>query len=148
MTLTKLNKRRFPWFTSEFPDFFGENDFFNDRFWLKNVQREPAMNIKETETAYEVELAAPGLSKEDFEIFIDNGYLNIYAEKKTESESQEENYTRKEFSYNSFKRSLMLPENVKDDEIKATYEDGVLKFGLTKMETAIETAPTKKIEIE
>ena len=148
MTLTKFNKRRFPWFTSEFSNFFGENDFFNDRFWLKNIQSEPAMNIKETDTEYQIELAAPGLSKDDFEIFIDNGYLNIYAEKETASESQEDNYTRKEFNYNSFKRSLMLPENVKEDNIKATYDEGVLKFNLTKMEKAIETAPTKKIEIE
>lgn len=148
MTLTKFNKRRFPWFPSEFSNFFDENDFFNDRFWLKKVQNEPAMNIKETENEYQVELAAPGLSKEDFEIFVDNGYLNIYAEKKTETESTEDNYTRREFSYNSFKRSLLLPENVIEEEIKATYENGVLKFNLTKAEKGLEAVPTRKIEIE
>ncbi|MFK2819281.1 Hsp20/alpha crystallin family protein [Flavobacteriaceae sp. LMIT009] len=148
MTLTKFKNRRFPWFSSEFSNFLGEDDFFNDRFWLRKVQNEPAMNIKETETEYQVELAAPGLSKEDFEIFIDNGYLNIYAEKKTETESQEDNYTRKEFSYNSFKRSLMLPENVKEDDIKVTYDKGVLKFNLIKVEKTMEGMPTKRIEIE
>ena len=148
MTLTKFKNRRFPWFSSEFSNFLGEDDFFNDRFWLRKVHNEPAMNIKETETEYQVELAAPGLSKEDFEIFIDNGYLNIYAEKKTETESQEDNYTRKEFSYNSFKRSLMLPENVKEDDIKVTYDKGVLKFNLIKVEKTMEGMPTKRIEIE
>ena len=147
MTLTKFNKKRFPWLSSEFTDFFGENDIFNDRFWLKRVQNEPAMNIKETETAYEVELAAPGLSKDDFEVFIDNGYLNIYAEKESNIENREDNYTRKEFNYSSFKRSLMLPDNVKEEEIKATYEEGVLKFNLTKAEKGIESNPVRKIEI-
>ena len=148
MTLTKFNKRRFPWFTSEFADFFGENDILNDRFWLRKVQSEPAMNIKETDNAYEVELAAPGLSKDDFEIFIDDGYLNIFAEKTSTTEDHEDNYTRKEFNYNSFKRSLMLPENVEEEEIKATYVDGVLKFNLTKMEKAIVNEPAKRIEID
>ena len=148
MTLTKFNKKRFPWFPSEFSNFFGEDDFFNDHFWLRKVQNEPAMNIKETETEYQVELAVPGLSKEDFEIFIDNGYLNIYAEKKMETENQEDNYTRKEFSYNSFKRSLMLPENIKEDEIKAAYDKGILRFNLKKVEKTIEATPTKRIEIK
>lgn len=148
MTLTKFNKRRFPWFPSEFSNFFGDDDFFNDRFWLRNVQSEPAMNIKETDHEFQVELAAPGLEKEDFEIFIDDGYLNVYAEKKTEKETEDENYKRKEFSYNSFKRSLLLPENVKEDEIKATYDNGVLKFNLMKVEKAIKATPTKHVEIE
>ncbi len=148
MTLTKFNKRRHPWFPSDFSNFFGDDDFFNDRFWMKATQKEPAMNIKETEKEYQIELAAPGLTKEDFEIFIDNGYLNIYAEKSSEAEDKKENYTRKEFNYSSFKRSLLLPENVKEEEIKATYDNGVLKFNLKKIDMVLDTPPTKKIEIE
>lgn len=147
MSLVKFNKKHRPWFPMELSNFFGDEDFFNDKFWQRHVQREPAMNVKETETGYEVELAAPGLVKDDFEISIDNGYLNIFAEKSTETEDKEDNYTRKEFSYNSFRRSLLLPENVKEEDIKATYENGVLKFNLFKKEIQVSEDP-KKIEIE
>jgi len=147
MSLVKFNEKRRPWFPTEFTNFFGDDDFFNDRFWHKHVQNEPLMNIKETDTEFQVELAAPGLNKKDFEISIDNGYLNIYAEKTIEKEEKEDNYTRKEFNFNMFKRSLMLPENVKEEEIKATYENGVLKFNLTKQEVKVLKKP-KKIKIE
>ena len=147
MSLIKFNKRRYPWFPAEFSNFFGDDDFFNDRFWQKHIQSEPAMNVRETETEYQVELAAPGLSKEDFEINIEDGYLNIFAEKSTEKEDQEENYTRKEFSYSSFKKSLILPDNVIEEEVKATYENGVLKFNLSK-KPQLNERTSKRVEIE
>ena len=147
MSLVKFNKKRRPWFASELSNFFGDDDFFNDRFWRKQILDEPAMNVKETDNSYEVELAAPGLAKEDFDVSIDNGYLIISAEKSTESEEKEDNFTRKEFSFNSFRRSLLLPEDVKEEEIKATYENGVLKFNLLKSEMETGRDP-KKIEIE
>ena len=146
MSLVKFNKKHRPWFPTELTNFFGDDDFFNDRFWQKHIQKEPAMNVKETETGYEVELAAPGLEKDDFEISIDNGHLIIFAEKSIETEDKDDQYTRKEFSYNSFKRSLLLPENVKEEDIKATYENGVLKFNLLKKEMEVPKDP-KKIEI-
>lgn len=147
MSLVKDKKRRYPWFPTEFSNFFGDDDFFNDRFWLRSTQREPAMNVKETDSEYQVELAAPGLEKEDFDITIENGYLKIKVEKSSESESHEDNYTRKEFSYNSFRRTLLLPENIMDEEVKATYHDGILKFNLKK-EMNVQEEVTKKIEIE
>ena len=147
MSLVKFNKKRRPWFPTEFTNFFGDDDFFNDRFWQRHVQKEPFMNVKETETEFQVELAAPGLTKEDFEISIDNGYLKIFAEKSMETEDKEDNYTRREFSYNSFNRSLMLPENIKEEEIKATYENGVLKFDLCKKEIKEQKDP-KKIKVQ
>ena len=147
MSLVKSKKRRYPWFPTEFSNFFGNDDFFNDRFWLQNVQKEPALNIKETDSEYQVELAAPGLEKEDFDLSIENGYLKIKVEKSSEAESHDDNYTRKEFNYNSFYRSLLLPENVTEDEIKAKYQDGILKFSLKK-ETDILESTSKKIEIE
>jgi len=101
MSLVKVKKRRLPWFPTEFSNFFGDDDFFNDKFWLNNIQDKPAMNVKETDSEYQVELAAPGLEKEDFDITIENGYLKILVEKSSESESHEDNYTRKEFNYNS-----------------------------------------------
>ncbi len=147
MTLVKFNKKRRPWFPSEITNFFGDDDFFNDRFWHKHVQNEPAMNVKETDTEFLVELAAPGLTKKDFEVSIDNGYLNIFAEKSIENEEIENDYSRREFSYNSFKRSLMLPENIKEEEVKATYENGILKFNLKKQEI-MNPKVHKKIEIK
>ena len=146
MSLVKINKKRRPWFPTEFTNFFGDDDFFNDQFWQRHVQKEPFMNVKETETEFQVELAAPGLTKEDFEISIDNGYLKIFAEKSMETEDKEDNFTRREFSYNSFNRSLMLPENIKEEEIKATYESGVLKFDLSKKEIKEHKDP-KKIKV-
>ena len=146
MSLVKFNKRRYPWLTPDFNDFFGEDDFFSNHLWPKNIQDVPAINVKETKDAFIVELAAPGLSKDDFDINIENGYLNIFVEKSSEKEEKDDDYTRKEFNYNSFKRSLLLPENVMDEEIKATYVDGVLKFNLSKKEMLVEKT-VKHIEV-
>lgn len=123
-------------------------DFFDNRFfdsdWLRN-QSLPAVNVKETDSTYEIEMAAPGLEKKDFNITTDNGVLTISSEKEEETEKKEKNYTRKEFSYSSFTRSFTLPENVKEEDIKATYENGLLKLilnkkqvGTMKMKKAIE----------
>ena len=146
-TLIKSNKTRYPWFGPEFLNFFSEDDFFNDRFWTKNIMNKPAMNIKEFEDYYLVELAAPGLNKEDFEITIDNGYLKIFVERSKEAKDEMNNYARKEFSYNSFERSLLLPENAIEEEVRAKYLNGVLKFKLTKR-LMMDEHPMKRIEIE
>ena len=108
-------------------DFFDKGDFFNDRLWLSK-RDEPAMNINETDDHYGIELSAPGFSKKDFEVTIDNGYLNISAERSISKEEEEKNYTCKEFSYNSFEKSLLLPESVKEEDIKAKYKDGIAIF--------------------
>jgi len=146
-TLVKSNKTRFPWLGPEFSNFFGEDDFFNDRFWHKNVLDKPAMNVKEKKDYFLVELAAPGLTKKDFEITINNGYLKIFVEKSSEMEDEIDNYTRKEFSYNSFERSLLLPENIIEEDVRAKYENGILKFKLNKKEI-LKEQPSKKITIE
>ncbi|RXP63576.1 Hsp20/alpha crystallin family protein [Lutibacter sp. HS1-25] len=129
------------------PDFldFNANSLLNDRVWLKKMN-EPALNIKEKKDEFEIELAAPGFSKKDFEVTIDNGCLNISAKKEISKEEKEEDYTRKEFSYNAFERSLQLPENVADEKIKAKYDNGILKFSLAKKEESKKMKP-KVIEI-
>jgi len=126
------------------PDFldFNANNLFNDRLWLKKMNQ-PALNIKETTDEFEIELAAPGYNKKDFEVTIDNGCLNISAKKE---ESKDENYSRKEFSYSSFERSLQLPDSISDEKIKAKYDNGILKFSLAKKEEAKKQKP-KVIEI-
>lgn len=111
-------------------DFF-DNDRFFDSDWFKK-QSVPAVNVKETEKSFEVEVAAPGLNKKDFKITVDNGVLTISSEKKEEKEQKEKDYTRREFSYSSFSRSFTLPENVNEDDVKANYEDGLLKLNVAK----------------
>tara|TARA_R110002012_G_scaffold160895_1_gene322886 strand:- start:41142 stop:41612 length:471 start_codon:yes stop_codon:yes gene_type:complete len=155
MSLVKFKNRRRPFGGLTTQDFFDTDDFFENQFlngssllenfWNGNLN-EPALNVKEESNKFEVELAAPGFSKKDFEVTIDNGCLNISAEKSDSKEEKDKNYTRQEFSYNSFSRSLQLPENVKEEEIKARYHDGILSFDLAKKEETKKPKP-KKIEI-
>lgn len=146
-TLVKSKKARYPWLGPEFFNFFSEDDFYNDRFWHRNIMDKPAINVKEAKDFYLIELAAPGLSKKDFEITIDDGYLKILVEKSSKKEEESDKYTRREFSYNSFERTLLLPEDVIEEEVRAKYENGILKFKLSKKET-LKEHPSKRIEIE
>ena len=133
MTLVKFKKHRLPWYDNMFTDLLGTdrlltNDFFRNDEWI------PAMNIKENDENFEIELSAPGFNKKDFEITIENGILHISAEKKVENEEIDENFTRKEFSYNSFTRSFTLPDIVDvEDKINAKYKNGILKLTLAKL---------------
>ena len=145
MSLVKFKHRRRPFRNLITSDFFNTDDFLKDRFWLNRMD-EPALNIKESDDDFEIELAAPGYSKKDFEVNIDNGYLNISAKKSSSKEEKDDDYTCKEFSYDSFERSLLLPDSIEDEKVKATYKDGILKFNLTKKEEAKKHSP-KMIEI-
>ena len=140
MNIVKRNNVLFPTLMSELfkPDWFGG---------LENYQATlPAVNIKESETGFELELAIPGKRKEDFNVEIDHDILTISLEEKSKEEKTEENYTRREFSYDAFKRSFTLPETVDSDKIKASYKDGVLFFSLPKKEEAL-PKPKRLIEI-
>ena len=108
----------------------------------------PAVNIRETQYSFEVEMAAPGMSKKDFKIELDNNLLTISSERKTENEQKQgERYTKREFSYQAFQRSFMLPKDVVDDEkIQAKYEEGVLRLNIPKKEEA-KPRPPKQIAI-
>ena len=154
MSLVKFRNRR-PFGSLITSDFFDMDDFFENRLMSRNVvgdrfwngkRGEPALNIKETDDHFEIELAAPGFTKKDFNVTIEDGCLNIEAEKSTSKEEKEEDYTRREFSYNSFERSLQLPESVKEEAIKAQYKDGILSFNLAKKEEA-KKRPPKIIQI-
>ena len=145
MSLVKFRKSPLEnLFTPDFLD-FNTNNLFNDRLWLRKMN-EPALNIKETKDEFEIELAAPGYDKKDFEVTIDDGCLNISAKKEETKEKKGENYTRKEFSATSFERSLQLPDSIANEKIKAKYENGILKFSLAKKEEAKKQKP-KVIEI-
>lgn len=133
-TLINSNHNRFAELPSAFDDFSLLRNLFQQGV-SKPVSSLPSVNVKETDVAYELELAAPGLSKDDFKIDIDGKTLSVSAEKEVKKEQQEESYTRKEFSYSSFKRSFNLPERViETNKITAKYTDGVLQLYIPKTE--------------
>lgn len=125
----------FPELPSLFDDFI-TRDFFNVPVRaLFNGNSIPAVNVKETNSAFELEMAAPGMSKNEFKIGIENNMLVISAQKenKTEETNEDGTYSRKEFSYQAFKREFKLPENlVNEDEISASYTDGILHILVPK----------------
>ncbi|TYB79471.1 Hsp20/alpha crystallin family protein [Bizionia myxarmorum] len=143
MSLVKFNRRPFGNLVAS--DFFDNDDFFDNRLLARGLN-EPALNVKETVDGFEVELAAPGFAKKDFEVTVDGDCLNISAESSHSKEKKEDNYTRQEFSYNSFQKRLQLPDSVKAEDVKAKYKDGVLSFNLIKKEESKHHKP-KKIEI-
>lgn len=147
VTTKKRNGRVFPSLMDNF--------FNNDRFLLDlngsfpditfdNLL--PDANIVEHKNEFQIELAAPGLDKKDFNIEIRNGILSISAEKEEESKSEDKNYLTKEFSYNSLYRSFTLPESIKTEKIDAKYENGILKVMLPKSEVSI-SEPSKQIKV-
>jgi len=108
----------------------------------------PSVNVKENDNEYIVEMAVPGMKKDDFEVVVNDNVLTIKSEVKNESKEKDgDNYTRKEFSYQSFQRSFNLNNNVVDDaKIKATYKDGILNITLPKKEEA-KPKPIRNIKI-
>ena len=103
-----------------------------------NSQKQfPAVNIKESETNFEILLAVPGLTKEDFIIEIDENVLKVSSELKNNEDSKDEKYSRHEFNFTSFNRAFTLPETIDEEKIEATYENGILKFVLPKKEEAL-----------
>ncbi len=143
MTLMRRNQNQTPTLSSVFDEFLN-NSFFNNDFTDATM---PAVNIKEGEKSYELEFAVPGLNKKDFNIDLNHNVLTVSYEKKNEEAKTEENYTRREYSYESFQRSFTLPEGkVNYDKIKANYKDGILKIELPKRDEVI-TKANQKIAI-
>lgn len=140
MTLIK-QRGSFPSMRSLLEDFWNNDTLLEDRFWNTRVNL-PAVNIIEKDDKFLIEMAAPGLRKEDFKINIENGILQIDSESQSEVDEEKDNYTRKEFNYSSFSRSFTLPENASEENIAANYENGVLKLKLQKLKS--ETSHKKK----
>lgn len=147
LTTKKRNGRLIPKFMD---DFFNNDRFlldFNSTFPEVNFQNVlPEANIVENKKEYQIELAAPGLDKKDFNIEMKNGMLTISAEKEEETKSEDKNYLSREFSYSSLYRSFVLPDNLIADKIDAKYENGVLKLKLPKSEVSI-SEPVKHIKV-
>jgi HSP20 family protein len=117
------------------------NNFFEPwDEWFQNDQSSKAMtlpkvNISENKSGYNLEVAAPGLHKKDFQIEVNGNVLTISGKKEENKEEKEEKFTRKEYNYSSFSRSFTLPEEVQSDKIEATYDGGILKLSMPKSDT-------------
>ena len=119
-----------------FRPFYMPNLFDDDFFPVlpNRTSSMPAVNIREDEKNYILELAVPGIDKKDLKIDINEDVLTISSETKSETEESKDGYKRKEFSYSSFCRSFYIPENVNREKIEANYKDGILSVGLPKQE--------------
>ena len=126
-------------------NFWGTDNFFDDNFSQFRHLWSPAVNIRDLKSEFDIEIAVPGLTKDDFTVAVDNGMLTISAEKESKVEEEEEGFMRHEFNFNSFERSFTLPENVDADSIKAAYNKGILKLTLKK--TVVTEPAVKKIDI-
>jgi HSP20 family protein len=135
-------------------DFFGDVDrFFDNDFMRMPAQfgrqlmgNMPATNIRENKDDFSIEVAAPGMTKDDFNIDLRDGMLTISCEKESDNKEEKENFTRREYNYSSFSRSFNLPDSVKEDDIKARYQDGILHISVPKGQE--QEPPKKKIEIQ
>jgi HSP20 family protein len=145
MTLVKFNDGNKSLIAPGFNDIF--ESFFNDSFISdRMISRVPAVNISETDGEYHIELAAPGLKKDDFKISLDRNLLNISAEKRTVEHEENKKYNKREYSYSSFVRSFALPDSADDAHIEAEYMDGVLTVNVAKKEEA--KMATRQISIK
>ncbi len=141
MTLVKRNGGWLNPLPTLFDDFFNR-DWSNSNFSDTNTTI-PAVNIKETAENYEVEVAAAGMTKKDFKVELDGNTLTISSERSNQKEEgEDEKYSRKEFSYQSFQRTFTLQKDVMDiDKIKAKYDNGLLHLLIPKREEAKQKPP-------
>ena len=122
------------------------DDFFNDNFFNqlngKNCNgHSPAVNVYEDDKGYTIEVAAPGTSRKDFNLEVENDVLTISTERKESKEDKKGNFLRREFGYRSFRRSFELPESVDQEKIHATHDAGILILSLPKKEEVFHNAP-------
>lgn len=145
----KRTNSYFPSFPSVFDNFFSRD--MMDWSHLNNSNTDttiPAVNVKEDDEKYEIEVAAPGMKKDDFKVKLENDLLTITSEHKEEKKEEKKGgYSRREFSYQSFQRSFTLPEgHIQSDKISARYTDGILHIELPKKEE-VKPQPPKEIKI-
>lgn len=133
----KMNSFLEDFFNRDITSFFGNDASIS----------QPSVNVVETENDFRIDLAVPGLDKEDFNLEVDRNRLTISAEKAHREEVNEDQFMRREFNYTSFTRSFQLPETVNAEAIAANYKNGVLSVTLPKLEER-KGEPVKKIEIK
>ncbi len=146
MSLVKFRKQPSTHFPSIWDDFF-KRDLFDSSNAMIAGSTLPAVNIKEDNEGYQIELAVPGFDKKDFEINLDRHVLTVSSSKETKSENVDNAYTRKEFSYSSFKRSFNLPESADESKVSAEYDNGILTVQIPKKEEA-KLQPSRNIKVK
>jgi HSP20 family protein len=149
MSLIKKNRNSFNAMPALFDDFLGRELFnWGNTNYSSTQTTIPMVNIRESSDNFDVEVAAPGMEKKDFKIQLDNNLLTISSHKENSEESEHDGYNRREFSYQSFQRSFILPKDVVDqDGIAASYENGLLRLTIPKKEEAKQKGP-RLIEVE
>ena len=148
MTLMRRSDNMWPSFPSIIDSLFSRDlmDWNNTNYSTTNTTL-PAVNIRETKDDFVIEVAAPGMEKKDFNINLENDTLMISSEKQKEENRDDEGYSRREFSYQSFKRTFTLPQHlVEGEKIAAKYNDGILRITLPKKEEA-KPKPARQIKI-
>lgn len=144
MTLIRRFNNQYPNINTMFEDFFGENAYNQST----QNRTTPAINVRENEDEYNIEVAAPGLKKDNFKVEVNNSVLTISYEDEVKKEVEEQNFTRKEFAYTNFCRSFSIPRTeVDDSKINAEYKDGILSVKLQKREE-IKPKPARMISIK
>jgi len=141
--LARINKSYVP---AYWDDYFNDN-FFNQLNSKSCNGNSPAVNITEDERGYNIEVAAPGITRKAFNIEIENDVLTISTEDKESREENQPNFLRREFNYQTFKRSFQLPDTINQEEIKAKHEAGILTLSLPKKEEEIQKAP-RQIDVK
>lgn len=149
-TLVRTNGTLFPSLPSLLNDFLAD-DWLNSSLanWKSSGTTLPAVNVMETNDDFRIEVAAPGMKRDDFKVELDNNVLTISSQREDNREENERSgsYTRREFSYQSFQRSFTLPENkVEGEKIAARYVDGILQVTVPKREDA-KVKPAKQISV-
>ena len=149
-TLVRTNGNLFPAIPSLLNDFFTD-DWFDSSLanWKSSGTTLPAVNVRETNDDFRIEVAAPGMKRDDFKVELDNNVLTISSqrEEKADESKKDGSYTRREFRYQAFQRSFTLPENkVEGDKIAAAYVDGILQITIPKKEEA-KVKPAKQIAV-
>lgn len=144
MTLLRRAHSGYPVFSNFLEDIFSTVD---NGASFKKYESLPSVNIAENNDGFKIEFAAPGLTKEEFKINLDNNVLTVESEKKEEKEESNENFTRREFNFSSFQRSFTLPDSANGEKIKAEYQNGILYIEIPKREEA-KVKPIREIEIQ
>ena len=145
-TLVRQNATLFPSLPSLLEDFF-DREWIDSSLARRSGATLPAVNVKEDNDQFTIEVAAPGMKRDDFKVELNQNVLTILSNKEEAQEEQNENYTRREFNYQSFQRSFTLPENkVEGEKIAARYVDGILRISVPKKEEA-KIKPVKLITV-
>ena len=147
MTLIKTNRDLFPSFSNLFDDYFNTElgDWRRNNFSMTNTTL-PKVNILEDDNRFVVEMAAPGMKKDDFNINLDQNLLSISSEKKVDNKEKNAKYSKQEFAYQSFQRCFTLPEGADGEKISASYKNGILEVYIHKKEEA-KPKPARTIAI-